>query len=94
MTEAKWRVMLDEEHVETRDTFDLSAFWVRICHRIKTNTDRKNKTGEGECIGFDVITNSKGQCRIVDSTTQIPIVPWHNNYYEALQDLESSKVPK
>ena len=94
MTEAKWRMMLDEEHVEVRDTFNLSAFWIRMCHQIQANTEKKNRTGAGECIGFDVIHDSKGRYRIVDSTTQIPMTMWHTNYYDALTDLESCKVPK
>ncbi len=92
MTEATWRAMLDVEHIDNLN--DPSAFWIRMCHRIKANTERKNKTGEGECIGFDVIHDSKGRYRIVDGTTQVPMTKWHTSYGDALEELESCRISK
>jgi len=90
MTEATWGAMIDNEHIFLNNA---PAFWIRMCHRIKANLE-KNKTGEGECIGFDVIKDSKGRCRIVDSTTQVPMTKWKTSYTEALDQLESCRITK
>ncbi len=81
--------MLEQEHIEISDP---AAFWIRMCHRIQANAEKVSRTGEGECLGFDVITNGKGQTRILDSTTQIPMTGWEPSYTDALEQLDSCRL--
>jgi len=82
MTEVQWRMMLSREGVQVRG--GLCALWKRLCSKIRRSI-RENI----ECLGFDVIRSGKGEYRIVDGTTQVPMTKWHVRYDKALEELKS-----
>jgi len=61
-----------------------------FCRRIKWQI-QQNITGDTETVGFDVVWNRKGWCRLVDRSTQIPCTKWYSgsNYYFAIRELYS-----